>query len=86
MNDIPNLPIQVDSNTMPLAAAARYLVTILGTFAVARGWVDADNVDGIITALVTLGTVGYGLWQTHQRKVQLVATASAAPDSVAVVK
>lgn len=78
--------IEVDPSTVPLAAGLRYLIAMLGTFAVARGWVDAENVDGIVTAAVTIGTVLYGLWRTHRAKQDLVITADAAPNSVAIVK
>jgi hypothetical protein len=78
--------IEVDPNTVPLAAGLRYLIAMAGTFAVARGWVDAENVDGIVTAAVTIGTVLYGLWRTHRAKQDLVVAADAAPDRVAIVK
>jgi hypothetical protein len=78
--------IEVDPNTVPHAAALRYLIAMGGTFAVARGWVDAENVDGIVTAAVTIGTVLYGLWRTHRAKRDLVVAADAAPNSVALVK
>lgn len=81
-------PIEVNEMVLPttLAAALRYGVAILGTMAVSKGWVDADNVDGIATLLITATTVSYGLWKTHRRKKQLVVVAEAAPNSVAVVK
>jgi hypothetical protein len=84
--NIPDTPIEVDAGTVPVAAAVRYIIAMLGTFAVGRGWVDADNVDGIVTVIITLGTVGYGLWRTHRRKADLVTAASAAPDNVAIIK
>lgn len=85
MPDYPTPPIEVSSNTTPFAAAARYLIVTLGAFAVGRGWVKAEELPGIATTLVTVGTVIYGLWRTHKTKQSLVVTADAAPNSVAKV-
>lgn len=78
--------IEVSQGTLPLAAAARYLIVTLGSFAVGRGWVDAEQLPGIATAIVTIGTALYGLYRTYRTKSDLVTTAEAAPNSVAVVK
>lgn len=84
----PDTPIVVNGTVLPaaLAAALRYLITMIGTFAVAKGWVKAENLDGILTVIVTLATVGYGLYQTYRRKADLVTTAEAAPNTVAIVQ
>lgn len=86
MTDFFSNPITVKAGTAPVAAAARYLIVMLGTAAVSRGWVDLTNVEGLATALVTLGTAGYGLWRTHRAKKDLVRVANAVSDAVAVVK
>lgn len=77
--------IQVTSGTLPLAAAIRYALVMLGTFAVGRGWVPADNIEGIITTVLTVGTALYGLYRTYRNKQKLIVTADAAPDRVAKV-
>ena len=84
----PDTPIVVNGTVLPaaLAAALRYLITMLGTFAVAKGWVKAENIDGILTVIVTLATVGYGLLKTYRTKANLVTTAEAAPNYIAQVK
>ena len=81
-------PIVVNHAALPtaLGAALRYILGILGPFAVAQGWVDAENIDGIVTLLMSAAVVAYGLYKTYKQKKQLVVTANAAPDSVAVVK
>lgn len=81
-------PIVVGTSTLPttLAAALRYGISLLGTFLVARGYVDADNVDGILTMLVTIATVAYGLFKTRQNRAKLIITAGASPNKVAVVE
>lgn len=83
-----NAPIVVNGQTLPgtLAAALRYLIAMVGTFAVARGWVDTAAVDGISTVIVTIATVVYGLWKTRNTREKLVTAAEAAPNSVAIVK
>lgn len=84
----PQTPIVVNGTTLPtvLAAALRYLIATLGTFAVAKGWVDAENIEGIATIGLTIATVAYGLWRTRTKQAELITTAEAAPDRVAQVK
>jgi hypothetical protein len=78
-------PIEVSSNTLPIASAIRYLIVTVGSFAVGRGWVAADQLPGIATAIVTIGTAAFGLYQNFRTKQKLVVTAEAAPNSVAKV-
>jgi hypothetical protein len=82
-----NKPIEVSGTTLPtvLATVLRYLVTTFGAFAVGRGWVEAENVEGIVTILVTVATAAYGIWKTRKAKNELIVTAEAAPNSVARV-
>lgn len=84
----PQTPIVVNGTTLPtvLAAGLRYLIATGGTFAVAKGWVDAESLPGIATVIVTIATVAYGLWRTHTKQAELITTAEAAPDRVAQVK
>jgi hypothetical protein len=82
-----NTPIVVGESALPttLAAALRYGISILGTFLVARGIIPAENIEGIITLLITVATVGYGLWKTHSNRAKLTVAAEAAPNNVAKV-
>jgi hypothetical protein len=88
MATAPELPIEVGPSAVPdtAKAAGRYLVATAVAFAVGKGWVDAENAEGIVTAGVGLIAIGWGLYATFRRKSQLVVTADAAPNSVAVVK
>lgn len=74
----------VDSAT----ATFRYIVVTLMTYAVARGWVDAENVDGIVAILVALGTAGYGIFKTWRRgaEVATVAASPKVPNTIAQIK
>lgn len=87
MASTPTTPIQVNGSTAPatLGALARYLLTMAGTFAVAKGWVKPEDIGGIITIAITVGTAAYGLYRTHTKQGQLITTAQAAPDRVAQV-
>jgi hypothetical protein len=80
-------PITVSGNALPttLASLLRYLVATLGTFLVAKGYVNAENLDGIATLAVTAATVGYGVYKSHQNRSKLIVAAEAAPNSVAKV-
>lgn len=50
------------------AAAVRILTLVLGPYAIGAGWVDADQVDGIATSVVTIGVAGWALFQTIKRQ------------------
>jgi hypothetical protein len=82
-----NDQITVSNTPLPttLAAALRYAITILGTFLVSHGYVSAESLPGITTLVVTVATVGYGLYKTHQNRKKLIVTAEASPNSVAKV-
>ena len=81
-------PIVVSGAVLPstLAAALRYIVALALPFLIERGILPAESTEGVIAIVITIATVAYGLWKTHQRKAQLVTVAEAAPNSVAVVK
>ncbi len=85
MLDNIDKPIEVTSNTIPIAAGLRYALVMLGTFAVGRGWVPQENIEGIVTTVLTVGTALYGLYRTYRNKQKLVVAADAAPNSVARV-
>jgi len=81
-------PITVGPSAVPdtVKAAARYVIATAAAYAVGRGWIDAENVEGIVTAGVGLVAIGWGLYSTFTRKKQLVVAAEAAPNSIAQVK
>ncbi len=61
-----------DTSTPPIPAATMALVRqgilVIGSFAVGRGWVQADQIDGIATLLLTVGAAGWGLYKTFTRQ------------------
>jgi len=81
-------PIEISGMTLPatLAALLRYLLATVGSFAVGRGWIPAESVEGIITMIIVIATVAFGLWKTRQKQAQLITAGEHAPNSVAVVK
>lgn len=84
----PQLPIQVGPSAIPdtLKAFLRQALLALGAYAAGKGWVSAENVEGLVTFGVGLVALLWGLYSTFKRKSQLVVTAEAAPNSIAQVK
>lgn len=84
----PTQPIIVGESALPttLAAALRYAIVTGLTYAVGRGWIDADNVEGITAALIAVAVAGYGLYKTHSNRAKLTVAAEAAPNTVAKVE
>lgn len=82
-------PIQVDSRQLPAGAGTllRYGLTALGTYMVTEGILPAgSDVNALVGAVLVLASTAYGMYATYRNKKQLVTTAAAAPDDVAVVK
>lgn len=81
-------PIEVSDSSLPatIAAGVRYIVAMGVTALVSSGVIPAEQAEGIIGIGIAIATVAYGLWKTNRTKKQLVVTAEAAPNSVAVVK
>lgn len=81
-------PIEINGVTLPttLAALLRYLVATFGAFAVGKGWIQPENIEGIATIVVVFATVGFGLYKTRAKQAELIVAGSAAPNNVAVVK
>lgn len=81
-------PIQVSEQTLPatLAAGVRYLVATGVAALVSSDIIPAESAEGIIGIGIAIATVAYGLWKTNRAKKQLIVTAEAAPNSIAVVK
>lgn len=80
-------PIIVNGTVLPstLAAALRYLIALVLPLLIQRGILPAESAEGVIAITITVATVAYGLWKTHQRKSQLITVAEAVDNSVAVV-
>jgi hypothetical protein len=87
VNDVTP-PIEVNDGTMigTVGTLLRYLVTSVGGYALGKGWIDNELLQ-ILTGLVTVGLpLAYGVYKNYVHKTQLLVTAEAAPNSVAVVK
>lgn len=80
-------PITVNPDPMisQLATAGRYLLTIIGGYAIARGWLDAGAVEFITAIALTVVPLAYGVWATWEERRLLVLAAEAAPDLIARV-
>jgi uncharacterized membrane protein len=52
-------------------AAIRILTLMAGPALIASGVAEADQVEGIVTGLVTIGVAGYGLVKTYKRQKRL---------------
>lgn len=81
-------PIEISPNQLPGQAGTllRYILTTVGGYALGKGWID-DQLLQVLTALITvIAPLAYGMYKTWIHKSQLVVTAEAAPNSVAVVK
>lgn len=81
-------PIVVNGMVLPamLAAAVRYAIALILPLLVAKGYIPEESTEGIITWVLVAATVAYGLWKTYRAKAQLVVTAEASPNTVAIVK
>ena len=85
---LPDNPISVGNEVLPtvMASGLRYMIMMIGSFAVAREWVSPESLPGIATVVITVATFTYGLWRTQQRKNNLITAAAYAPNEVAIVR
>ncbi len=83
----PAQPIEVSNQTAtpPIFAALRYALTAVGAWLIGKGYISDDTLE-MLTALVTVvAPTVYGVWLSYRNKQKLIATAEAAPNSVAKV-
>ena len=88
MTDPDTRPIEInpDPTAAQLAILLRYAITSLGGYAAGKGWVDGDLVQIIASLSMMAAPMLYAAWRSHQEKAALVTIATAAPNSVAVLK
>lgn len=88
MTDPNTTPIVVnpDQTLAQFGVALRYAIQTLGGYLAAKGYVDGDFVQVLIAIVTLLGPYAYAAYRSHQQKKALVKIATAAPDSVAIVK
>lgn len=71
--------------TPPIFAALRYALTAVGAWLIGKGYITDQTLE-MLTALVTVvAPTLYGIWLSYRNKQKLIATADAAPNSVAKV-
>ncbi|WP_375248321.1 hypothetical protein [Sphingomonas sp.] len=88
MTDPDTTPIVVnpDQTAAQLGVAIRYALTAIGGYLVAKGWISGDLLEVLVNAAVIVGPAAYASYRSDQQKKVLVTVASAAPDSVSVIK
>lgn len=66
------MPDPTDPKLAALLAGLRTVVAAAGPFLVAKGWLSADSLPGLLALVTSAVTFGYGVYRTHQRQVVLV--------------
>lgn len=84
----PTTPIVVnpDQTMAQFGVALRYAVQTLGGYFAAKGYIDGDLLQVLLAIGTLLGPYAYAAWRAHEQKKALVRIATAAPDSVAIVR
>lgn len=82
------LPIRVRASSVPAtaASAARTIFSGLVIFALGKGWIAPDDVQGLTLIAGAVISMIWGPAKVSQRHRKLVTAASAAPDAIAQVK
>lgn len=65
-------------NWEQVSTILRHILTFGGGFAVAKGWVSAESMTGIVGAIITVGGVVWGIF--NKTPTNIVASAAALPD------
>lgn len=65
-------------NWEQISSILRHVLTFGGGFAVAKGWVSAETMTGIVGAIITIGGVVWGLF--NKTSASIVASAAALPE------
>lgn len=90
MNDYPppvDEPIVVGSAaTEQLGQAARTLLTALGGYAVAKGWISGDIATALVPVVLIGGPLLWGQLRVLKTNAQRKTMAAALPDTIATTK
>ena len=70
--------MKTDPTLSMILAGMRTLTAMLGGFAIAKGWMNADQVTQVSGAIIVLATAGFALYSQYRNK-QHVAVALALP-------
>lgn len=65
-------------NWEQISSILRHVLTFGGGFVVAKGWVSAEAMTGIVGAIITIGGVIWGLF--NKTPSSIVASAAALPE------
>lgn len=65
-------------NWEQISSILRHILTFGGGFVVAKGWVDAETMTGIVGAIITIGGAVWGF--LNKTSSSLVAQAAALPE------
>lgn len=84
--DTPPIVVNPDQTAAQAGVAIRYALTVIGGYLVAKGWIGDDLLELLTTLILTLGPFAYATYRSHQQKKALITVATAAPDSVAIIK
>jgi hypothetical protein len=78
--------VNPSSKAAQAGAAARYILTAAGAFAIGKGWITDQTLQAITTLVTIIAPAAYGIYKTYANKQLLVTAATAAPNSVARVE
>lgn len=81
-------PITVNASPLPatLASILRTLFVTIGTWAVAKGWISAEHVEGYIASASIIATAAYGVWKQFSKSSDLATVVPYVPSDIAKVK
>ncbi|MBR1198813.1 hypothetical protein JQ574_22715 [Bradyrhizobium sp. AUGA SZCCT0158] len=69
-------------NWEQISSILRHILTFGGGFIVAKGWISADALPGIVGAMITIGGVIWGMF--NKTESSIVASAAALPGTTVV--
>ncbi|MBR1193250.1 hypothetical protein [Bradyrhizobium sp. AUGA SZCCT0160] len=69
-------------NWEQISSILRHILTFGGGFIVAKGWISAEALPGIVGAMITIGGVIWGMFNKTQSSI--VASAAALPGTTVV--
>jgi hypothetical protein len=72
---MPDLTPETHADPLPATAASllRTALGMLGPILVAKGYVDADSLPGVVSLIISAASVAYGAYRLHARQKVLTA-------------
>lgn len=65
-----------------ISSILRHVLTFGGGFIVAKGWISAEALPGVVGAIITIGGIIWGMF--NKTEAAIVASAAALPGTVVV--